>query len=143
MSDLLEYDKSIVETLHHIEDVLVKFSLQSYASVGVVLLSYYTTDKMPRVIAPLLAIVLGCVFLWAIWFNLRRYTVIFRMHQIARNQWFQKEQKKLRDALYADVHCHKTLTTPVRFWEYNWPLMLINFLPIVAAFIQLVIHLRS
>jgi hypothetical protein len=47
MSDLLEYDKSIVETLNHIEDVLVKLSLQSYASVGVVLLSYYTT-KVPH-----------------------------------------------------------------------------------------------
>lgn len=26
MSDALDYDKSIIETIHHIEDILVKFA---------------------------------------------------------------------------------------------------------------------
>jgi hypothetical protein len=89
-----------------------------------------------------LGIVLGGVFLWAIWFNLKRYTLVFRMHQIARDQWL-KEQKKLRDALCEDEDCRKNLTTPVSFWKYNWPTITVNSLPIVAAIIQLVIYICS
>lgn len=142
MSDILDYDKSIVETLHHIEDVLVKFSLQSYASVGIVLASHYASN-IPHWIAPVLGIALGGVFLWAICFNLIRYTLVFRMHQITRNQWLVKEQPGLRDALLEDQDCHKNLTTPVRFWKSAWPPIVINSLPIVAAFIQLVIYISS
>ena len=34
MSDLLKYDKTIFDSIHHGKDILVTFALQNYAAVG-------------------------------------------------------------------------------------------------------------
>jgi hypothetical protein len=34
MSDLLKYDETIVDSIHHGKDILVTFALQNYAAVG-------------------------------------------------------------------------------------------------------------
>src|SRR3954462_15341555 len=68
MSDVLEYDKTIIESIHHIEEILVKFALQNYAAAGAVILAYYTADVPIKAAGPAV-IVLGLVFTWAIWSN--------------------------------------------------------------------------
>jgi hypothetical protein len=37
MSDALDYDKAIVESIHHVEDILVKFALLNYAAASAVM----------------------------------------------------------------------------------------------------------
>ena len=63
MSDVLEYDKTIIESIHHIEEILVKFALQNYAAAGAVILAYYTADVPIKAAGPAV-IVLGLVFTW-------------------------------------------------------------------------------
>ena len=75
MSELFDYGKSIVDLLKHIEDILVKYSLQNYASAGAVFLAHYTA-KLPLAFAGLLVIALGLVYLLAIWANARRYAIL-------------------------------------------------------------------
>ena len=36
MADALDYDSAVIRSIHHIEDVCVKFALQNYASAGAV-----------------------------------------------------------------------------------------------------------
>jgi hypothetical protein len=98
MSDVLDYDKSIIGMLQHIENVLVTYSLQNYATAGAVFVVYYTQKDVPRWVSVTAIIVLGAVFLLAIIANAYRYTVIYRMHKIIRDRWLLTEQTELRNA---------------------------------------------
>jgi hypothetical protein len=46
MSEILDYDKTIFKTIHHIEDINVKFALQNYAAAGAVFAAYFA-EKIP------------------------------------------------------------------------------------------------
>ena len=130
MSDLLDYDSSIVEILVHIEDVLVKFALQNYASAGAVFVAYYT-HKISLCTAVLVVFGLGAVFVCAIGINVHRYRLLFKIHKVVRDQWLER-QTKLRNALLKDKDCENYLAelNPV---NTLWPMILINLLPALAA----------
>jgi hypothetical protein len=131
MSDVLDYDKSIIETFHHIEDILVKFALQNYAAAGAVFLAYYTHKIPLRIAAPVIVVLAG-VFIWAICSNIGRYQLLWKIHRIARNHWLT-EQPKLLKAFRGDADCEKYLTiTTHSFWTF-WPVIFINALPAAAA----------
>jgi hypothetical protein len=133
MSELLDYDKSVVETLKHIEDILVKFSLQNYASAGAVFLAHYNTDKLSLEITVLLVFVLGVVFLSAIASNVHRYRLLHGLHRIVRGQWLKQDaQRDLQNALSQDPALEKYLTNPFSPWFFL-PVFVINALPALSA----------
>lgn len=139
MSELFDYRKSIVELLKHIEDILVKYSLQNYASADAVFLAHYTA-KLPLAIAGSLVMVLGLVYLLAIWTNARRYEVFVRIHRIVRNQWLeQPAQDQLRNALRADPTCKEYLASSFSPWTFL-PVYLINGLPPLSALFAMVVN---
>lgn len=130
---ILDYDKSVLDTLTHIENIQVTFSLQSYASAGAIFLAHFANpDKISIGVTALLVLVVGLVFLSAIWSNGYRYKILFNMHRIARDEWLKK-QKDLRSALYRDSACKKYLTSksPIS----TWPMLVINALPALSAIV--------
>ena len=131
MSELLDYDNSLVEALKHIEDIQVKFSLQNYASAGAVFLAHFTAIKLNIEITAFLVLVLGLVFLCAICSNNYRYKRLYDVHRIVRGHWL-KEQEGLRNALFSDAKLEKFLTTPLSFWSFL-PMLVINALPALSA----------
>ena len=131
MSDILNYDKSILESLRHIEDIMVKFALQNYAAAGAVFLAYVTV-KVPFRYAALMVFVLSAVFTCAIWANIRRYRLLWKLHRIARDNWLA-EQTALRNAFRADADCETYLTTTTLPLHFFLPVTVINLLPAVTA----------
>jgi len=85
MADALDYDSAVIRSIHHIEDVCVKFALQNYASAGAVFVAYFT-DKISLGITVLVVIGLAAVFTIAIWINVVRYSLFWKLHRIARNK---------------------------------------------------------
>jgi hypothetical protein len=119
MSELLDYDRSIVDTLKHIEDILVKFSLQNYASAGAVFLAHYNTNKLSPRMTVLLFFVIGVDFLSAIASNVPRYRLLYRLHRIVRGQWLKRDaQRNLQNALSQDPALEKHLTNPFSPWFF-------------------------
>jgi len=131
MSDVLDYDGLLLEGLRHIEDILVKFALQNYAAAGAVFLAYFTCH-IPLSIAALVIIGLGVVFTWAMWGNIVRYTLLWKMHRIARDNWLAG-QSTLRSALHDDPECKKYLSITTLSPSTFWPVIIINLLPAAAA----------
>jgi hypothetical protein len=52
MDNLFAYYKSIIENIHHVEDILVKFALQNYAVAGAVFVAFFANILPLRVAAP-------------------------------------------------------------------------------------------
>jgi hypothetical protein len=131
MSDVLDYDKLVLESLRHIENICVKFALQNYAAAGAVFLAYYTAKLPLRIVAPVV-FVLALVFTWAIWHNIARYKLFWKLHRIARDNWLAG-QASLRADFRADADCDRylrmTTLPPVAFL----PVIIINLLPAAAA----------
>jgi hypothetical protein len=137
MSEVLDYDKTILETIRHIEDICVKFALQNYAASGAVFLAYYA-GKMPLKVTVWVVVLLSLIFTWAICTNILRYRVLWKLHRVARDNWLAT-QTALREQFRADTDCQKylTMTTlpPLAFL----PVVVINLLPAIAAVVLRVI----
>ena len=131
MSDALDYDKSIIETIHHIEDILVRFALQNYAAAGAVFLAYFT-QKMSLRMAAAVIVGLGVVFTLAIWANIARYRLFWKLHRIARDNWLAG-QSVLRQAYRADAECEKYLRLRALPLTAFLPVIIINLLPAAGA----------
>ena len=131
MSDVLDYDKSIIETIRHIEDITTKFALQNYAASGGVFAAYFTKN-MSLPMTAVVVVGLSMVFTLAIWFNIRRYRLYWKMHRIARDTWLA-EQSALREAYSANKACKKYLKLQALPFYAFWPVIVINLLPAVAA----------
>jgi hypothetical protein len=131
MSDALDYDKSIIETIHHIEDILVRFALQNYAAAGAVFLAYFT-QKMSLRMAAAVIVGLGVVFTLAIWANIVRYRLFWKLHRIARDNWLAG-QSVLRQAYRADAECEKYLRLRALPLTAFLPVIIINLLPAAGA----------
>ena len=140
MSDVLDYDKTIIETLHHIEDVLVKFALQNYAAAGGVFLAFFAAKLPLRVAAPTV-VVLGLVFIWAIWSNVERYKLFWKMHRIVRDDWLAG-QSQLRTAFRADADCERYVTTRTLPSLTFVPMYVVNVLPALAAVVLVILRIR-
>ena len=136
MSDALDYYELLLKGLLHIEDILVKFALQNYAAAGAVFLAYFT-NKMPLGITVLVVIGLGLVFGWAMWKNIERYVLLWKLHRITRDNWLNG-QSDLRKELVADKQCEDYLNIK-EFSPYTFsPVMIINLLPAAAAILLFV-----
>jgi hypothetical protein len=131
MSDALDYDKSIIETIHHIEDILVRFALQNYAAAGAVFLAYFT-QKMSLRMAAAVIVGLGVVFILAIWANIARYRLFWKLHRIARDNWLAG-QSVLRQAYRADAECEKYLRLRALPLTAFLPVIIINLVPAAGA----------
>jgi hypothetical protein len=131
MSDALDYDKSIIETIHHIEDILVRFALQNYAAAGAVFLAYFT-QKMSLRMAAAVIVGLGVVFTLAIWANIARYRLFWKLHRIARDNWLAG-QSVLRQAYRADAECEKYLRLRALPLTAFLPVIIINLVPAAGA----------
>jgi hypothetical protein len=131
MSDALDYDKSIIETIHHIEDILVRFALQNYAAAGAVFLAYFT-QKMSLRMAAAVIVGLGVVFALAIWANIARYRLFWKLHRIARDNWLAG-QSVLRQAYRADAECEKYLRLRALPLTAFFPVIIINLVPAAGA----------
>jgi hypothetical protein len=131
MSDALDYDKSIIETIHHIEDILVRFALQNYAAAGAVFLAYFT-QKMSLRMAAAVIVGLGVVFTLAIWANIARYRLFWKLHRIARDNWLAG-QSVLRQAYRADAECEKYLRLRALPPTAFLPVIIINLVPAAGA----------
>jgi hypothetical protein len=83
--------------------------LPNYAAAGAVILAYHTV-KVPLKAAAPVVIVPGLVFTWAIWSNVQRYSLLWKIHQIARNHWLNGESP-LSDLLNNDTECKAYLAT--------------------------------
>lgn len=133
MSEALDYSKSIIETLHHIEDVVVKFALQNYAASGAVLLAYFA-DQLSIGVAVSGVIGICAVFTWAIGSNIWRYRLLWKMNRIVRNVWLDG-QAGLKSPLHADADCRDYLNmTELPKFTFG-PLIITNLLPVVAALV--------
>ena len=133
MADALDYDNAVIRSIHHIEDICVKFALQNYASAGAVFVAYFT-DKLSLGITVLVVIGLAAVFTLAIVFNIVRYGLFWKLHRIARNRWLQG-QTELRDALFADAECKRYLEMEKIPLVAFVPVIVINLLPALAALV--------
>jgi hypothetical protein len=136
MSELLDYDKAIVELLKHIEDRIERFALQNYAASGAVLLAHFgTTNRVPLPVAKWTVIALGLVFTVAIISNAARYHVLWKLHRIARDCWLGRaEQANFRDECKKDAGVESYLDTKkLPLLESYGPLIAINLLPAVAV----------
>ena len=131
MSDALDYDKSIIETIHHVEDILVRFALQNYAAAGAVFLAYFT-QKMSLRMAAAVIVGLGVVFTLAIWANIARYRLFWKLHRIARDNWLAG-QSVLRQAYRADAECEKYLRLRALPLTAFLPVIIINLVPAAGA----------
>jgi hypothetical protein len=131
MSEALDYDKSVIKTIHHIEDILVKFALQNYAAAGAVFLAYFT-QKMSLRMAAAVIVALGVVFTLAICSNIMRYRLFWKLHRIARDHWLAG-QSELREAYRADADCEKYLMLKALPLIAFWPVIIINLLPAAGA----------
>ena len=135
MSDVLDYDKSIIETIRHIEDIITKFALQNYAASGAVFAAYFTKSMSLRMAAAVI-VGLSIVFTFAIWANIRRYRLFWKMHRIARDAWLGG-QSELREAYRANGSCEKYLKRPALPFCAFCPVIIINLLPAIAAVLLL------
>ena len=136
MSDVLEYDKALIKSIHHIEDICVKFALQNYAVAGAVFLAYFT-GKMSLKMSASVIVRLGVVFTLAICSNIKRYRLFWKLHRIARDNWLEG-QSALGEAFRLDPECEKYLklkTLPLRAFS---PVVVINLLPAFAAVLLLI-----
>jgi hypothetical protein len=131
MSDALDYDKSIIDTIHHIEDILVRFALQNYAAAGAVFLAYFT-QKMSLRMAAAVIVGLGVVFTLAIWANIVRYRLFWKLHRIARDNWLAG-QSVLHQAYRADAECEKYLRLRALPLTAFLPVIIINVVPAAGA----------
>ena len=130
-NNLSDYHKSILETLRHIEDIVLKLALQNYAAAGAVFLAYYA-GKMPLKVAAPAVVGLGVVFTWAIWTHTLRYMLLWKMHRILRDNWLAG-QTALLAAFHKDPECARYLAIPSLRWFYFVPLHIINLVPAGAA----------
>jgi hypothetical protein len=99
----LDYDKLLLETIRHIEDINVKFALQNYAAAGAIFLAHYTGHITSVTLTALAVVGVSLVFTVAICFNLRRYDLFWCMHRITRDSWLT--DLPLRQALRSDQKC--------------------------------------
>jgi len=131
MSEVLDYDKAIIESIRHIEDILVKFSLQNYAATGAVFLAYFT-HQMPLRFAGPVVVVLAIVFTAAIWTNIVRYKVFWKVHQIARDRWLADQPLLMAD-LKQDADCNKYLERTTLPAHAYLPVIIISLSPAAGA----------
>lgn len=133
MSELLDYDKNIVATLHHIEGILERFALQNFAASGGVFVAYYT-NKISLGMATLSVVGIGVVFTLAIWSNIVRYTLFWKLHRIARDTWMEG-QPALRITIRGDVDCERYITAKTFAWVTFLQAIIINLLPAIVAIV--------
>jgi hypothetical protein len=132
MSEILEYDKLLVQSLQHIEGVLERFALQHYATAGAVFLAYFT-DKISLGITTLSVVAVGVAFTMAIWSNIVRYRLIWKLHRIARDNWLDT-QPALREAFRIDADCEIFLSVKIFSWRISFlQTIVINLLPAIVA----------
>jgi hypothetical protein len=117
--------------IHHIEDINVKFALQNYVTAGAVFAAYFAKQTSIRMAAAVV-VGLGVVFTLAIFFNIVRYRLFWKMHRIARDHWLAG-QAALRDAYFKDADCRSYLSLSVLPRGALWPVVVINLLPAAAA----------
>jgi hypothetical protein len=135
MSDVIDYDKSIIKTLHHIEEVLVKFALQNYASAGAVFLAYFS-GHLSLKMSTAVVVGLGIVFAIAIGVNITRYRLLWRLHRVARDTWLAG-QSPLREAYRKDKECEDYLSQKELPYITCLPVIIINLVPALAALLLL------
>jgi hypothetical protein len=138
--EVLDYDKTIVDTVMKLEDRATQFSLQNYAASGAVFLALFTT-RIPVWIATLVVVIL--------WFNLtaamidcfRRIRLLLAMHNIARNCWLDGQSKlDLRSKLAADQRIRTYLEGGLPNLapkDVLLPPVFVNLIPLIASIILL------
>jgi hypothetical protein len=131
-SDLLAYDKSILDMVRHIEDVLLKFSLQNYIAAGGVIIAFYTTKKMPMIFAVGAVIAVCSIFTVAILSNLPRYALLWRLHCIVRDNWLTT-QPELSNSISSDPIIKKYLDNKDLPMGTVMLIIVVNLLPAVAG----------
>lgn len=131
MSDVLDYDATIIKTLHHIEEILMKFAIQNYAATGAVFFAFFSKNLPLRVAAPVVVVV-TLVFMWAMWGNVKRYSLFWKIHRCARDGWLAGESS-LRTALSRHADCEKYLALEELDRKFFIPLYVVNVLPALAA----------
>jgi hypothetical protein len=137
VSELLDYDETLLSSLHHIENILVKFALQNYVSAGAVFLAAFT-GSVPNWVAAIVVIVLAVLFIWAILNNTLRYNVLWKMHRVARDKWLAT-QTALDQSLRDDPDITRYLGIHALPRTNFVPLILANFLPALAAGLLLLV----
>jgi hypothetical protein len=146
--DLFQYDTLIVNQLNRIEDQIAKFAIQNYASSGAVLFAFFTT-KIPLLAAFFAVLTLNINFILAIAHNHWRFRMLYAMHDITRNTWFEYKPKgALFQALKDDQQSNQIVTIRTasagdrrRQFDFNHPAIVSNFLPAAAAYLLLVLDM--
>jgi len=136
LTEVLEYDLGILETLRHIEDICVKFSLQNYVAAGAVFLAHFA-GKMPSPSLQLTAWVVGwlsAIFTIAIILNACRYNTLWKLHCIARNTWLEG-QPDLSQRYRTNDDVVDYLQRTTLGWLVFAPMIVINLLPAIAAIV--------
>jgi hypothetical protein len=75
---------------------------------------------------------LGVVFTLAIWANIARYRLFWKLHRIARDNWLAG-QSVLRQAYRADAECEKYLRLRALPPTAFLPVIIINLVPAAGA----------
>jgi hypothetical protein len=137
MSDLLDYDETLISSLHHIEDILVKFALQNYAAAGAVFLAYFTHKLSPAIMA-VASIGLSGVFTWAIVLNILRYNLLWKLHRITRDQWLAGQCALSANLKTEDnKDCRNYLARKSISLGTFAPVVIVNLLPMAGAIVLL------
>jgi uncharacterized membrane protein YciS (DUF1049 family) len=93
----------------------------------------YFTNKLSLPITVTVIIGLGVVFTWAICGNIARYSLFWKMHRIARDNWLAGQSAELRNAYAEDPGCRKYLETKTLSPLTFSPVIVVNALPAIAA----------
>ena len=130
MSEVLNYDISIVATLRHIEDSMLKYSLQNYGSAGAIFLAYYADKISPTGL--LAVVVLAGIYTLAICLNIKRYRVLGKVHRIVQKQWLAS-QPALCNALCGDTDCKSVVLVQKYPFSMYVPVIIISLLPAIPG----------
>jgi hypothetical protein len=89
---LLDYDKMLLDTLMKLEERITKFSIQDYVASGAVFLTLFTTRFPVWIVTPVILLI-WVNFTLAMVACFCRHRVLFEMHRITRNCWFEEKSK--------------------------------------------------
>jgi hypothetical protein len=128
------YDGRLLDQMNRIQDRIERYALQNYAAAGAVFVAYFT-GSIPIHAAAAAVIVLGLNFIIAIGVNIYGLRVLWKMHRIALDRWFE-EKTELREALIkGNDDINKLLATKSLSLTHFLPVIIANLLPAIAILI--------
>lgn len=142
-NELFQYDQAVVKQINRIEDIITNFAIRNYVTSGTVLAASFATE-IPFWAAFLVVLLLNVNFVLAIAHNNWRFKILCKIHELARNSWFQSASK---DEAFGLLQPHlNRMTVEEIGWraslsqtDFKHLAVFANLLPAFAALVLLIL----